>query len=185
MSSSSVAGSGMGARLKAAAPYILLFAVTVWLWSVANGIQYDARPGELGPDFWPKAALALMGVLSVFQIAWAFTSPSGDGARGIGAALGADEEEDEEPRRPILLALGVGLTVVYALSLDTVGFPLATTAFLIAFMYVGGARNHLAIWASSVIGVALTAVLLMKVVYVSLPRGVAPFSAVTDFITGF
>ena len=173
----------MGARLMASLPYILLLAVTVWLWSVANGIEYDARPGALGPAFWPKAALALMGVLCVFQIGWTLMSSSDAEAVGMGA--GMEEEEDEAPRRPLLLALGVGLTVVYALVLDTLGFPVATAAFLIAFMYVGGARNHVAIWASSLIGVAVTALLLMRVVYVSLPRGVAPFSAVTDLITGF
>lgn len=175
--------SGMGARLVASLPYIILLAVTLWLWSIASGIEYDARPDALGPGFWPKAALVLMGVLSVVQIGWTLMSSSDAGAVGMGAGL--DEEEDEAPRQPLLLALGVALTVVYALSLDTLGFPIATTAFLIAFMYIGGARNHVAIWASSLIGVGVTAVLLMRVVYVSLPRGVAPFSAVTDFITGF
>lgn len=173
----------MGARLMASLPYILLLAVTVWLWSVANGIEYDARPGALGPGFWPKAALLLMGGLCVFQIGWALMSSSDAEAVGMGA--GMEEEEDEAPRRPLLLGLGVGLTVVYALTLDTLGFPVATAAFLVAFMYVGGARNHVAIWASSLIGVGVTALLLMRVVYVSLPRGVAPFSAVTDLITGF
>lgn len=173
----------MGARLAQALPYVILLAVTAWLWSIASGIEYDARPGALGPGFWPKAALALMGVLCVFQIAWTLLSSSDAEAVGIGA--GMEEEEDEAPRQPLLLGLGVGLTVVYALTLDTLGFPIATTAFLIAFMYVGGARNHAAIWASSLIGVAVTSVLLMKVVYVSLPRGVDPFSAVSDFITGF
>lgn len=185
MSDGSAGSSGVGARLAQAVPYILLLAVTVWLWSVANTIQYDARPGELGPDFWPKAALALMGVLSVFQIGLALTSAFGAEARGIGAKLDMEEDEDDAPRRPMLLALGVALTVVYALSLDTIGFPIATTAFMIAFMYIGGSRKHLAIWASSLIGVGLIAVLLMRVVYVSLPRGVAPFDRVVDLITGF
>lgn len=174
----------MGARLMASLPYILLLAVTAWLWSVANTIEFDHRPGALGPDFWPKAALLLMGALSAFQIAWTLMSSSDAEAVGMGAAL-EEEDEDDAPRRPLLLALGVGLTIVYALALDTLGFPLATAAFLIAFMYVGGARNHVAIWATSLIGVALTTTLLMRVVYVSLPRGVSPFSGVADFITGF
>jgi len=174
---------GMGGRLARALPYVILLAVAAWLWSIANGIEYDARPGALGPAFWPKAALMLLVALSVFQIAWTLMSSSDDEAVGIGAAM--EEEEDEAPRRPLLLALGVGLTVVYALTLNTLGFPVATAAFLIAFMYVGGARNHVAIWASSLIGVAVTTLLLMRVVYVSLPRGVAPFSGVSDFITGF
>lgn len=174
----------MGARLMQALPYILLLAATVWLWTVANGIQYDARPGELGPDFWPRAALVLMGALSALQIGRALISGGESEARGIGAALDT-EEEDEAPRQPLLLVLGIALTIAYSLALNTIGFPIATTVYLVAFMYLGGSRNHLAIWSSSVIGVAVTAFLLMKVVYVSLPRGVAPFDRVTDLLTGF
>ena len=175
----------MGARLTQALPYVILLTVAAWLWSIANGIEYDARPDALGPAFWPKAALVLIGAMSVFQIARTLMSSSDDEAVGIAAGLEEEEDEDDAPRRPLLLALGVGLTVVYALTLDTLGFPVATAAFLIAFMYVGGARSHVAIWASSLIGVAVTALLLMRVVYVSLPRGVAPFSGVSDFITSF
>jgi putative tricarboxylic transport membrane protein len=177
---------GFGGRLTPAIPYLLLLLATVWLWTVAAGIDYPARPGALGPDFWPRAALALMGALCVFQIGRLLLVGSGSEPHGIAAELETEhEDEDEAPRRPILLTLGVALTTVYALVLETLGFPLATAGFLVAFMYLGGSRRHLAIWASSLTGTALVTVLLMKVVYVSLPRGTAPFDRIIDVITGF
>jgi hypothetical protein len=181
------ARAGIGARLTPAIPYLLLLAATVWLWTVAAGIEYSARPGSLGPDFWPRAALLLMGALALFQIVKLLLFGAGVEARGLGAQLEAGEGEEDDPpvHRPMLLVFGVALTLAYALVLETLGFAVATAAFLIAFMYLGGSRRHLAIWASSLIGVAIVTVLLMRVVYVSLPRGVAPFDRVIDLITGF
>lgn len=176
---------GAGARLAPALPYVLVLMVAVWLWIVSGRIDFAARPGSLGPDVWPRAAIALMGVLSVWRIGRLLIVGPGGDAQGIGARLDEEDEDDDAPRRPILLLLGVGLTFAYAFLLDTLGFPLATAAFLVAFMYLGGSRRHLVIWSSSLIGVALVAVLLLKVVYVSLPRGIAPFDRITDFVTGF
>ncbi|RXF74275.1 tripartite tricarboxylate transporter TctB family protein [Hansschlegelia zhihuaiae] len=185
MSSAPAREQGVGGRLAQALPYILLLVATVWLWTVADGIEYDARPGELGPSFWPRAALVMMGALSLLQIVTTLFAGAEAGARGVGAQLVTEEDEDDAPRQPVLLLAGIGLTIAYGLVLNTIGFPLATTAFLVAFMYLGGSRSHLAIWASSVVGVLLVTVLLLKVVYVSLPRGAAPFDRVADLITGF
>jgi len=176
--------SSFGERLAQALPYLLLIAATVWFWTVANRIEFPARPGALGPDFWPKAAILLMGVFSLLQAAKILLSGSGVEAGGATEQL-ETEDEDDAPRQPVLLLLGIALAVGYALVLPTLGFPIATTIFLVAFMYLGGSRSHLAIWASSVVGVVLVTLMLMKVVYVSLPRGVAPFDRLTDLITGF
>lgn len=177
-------GTSFGERLAQALPYMLLLAATAWLWTVANGIEFSPRPGALGPDFWPRAALGLMGAMSLLQIGKILLSGSGVEAGGATEQL-ETEEEDDAPRRPFLLVAGIALAVGYAFVLETLGFPLATTAFLIAFMYLGGSRSHVAIWVSSAVGVILVTVLLMKVVYVSLPRGVAPFDRLTDLLTGF
>lgn len=177
-------GPGLAARLARALPYLLLLAATAWLWTVANGIQFSGRPGALGPDFWPRAAIILIGAMSLLQIAKILLSGSEVEAGGATGQL-EDGDDDDAPRQPLLLAGGIALTVAYAMALGVIGFPLATTAFLVAFMYLGGSRSHLAIWLSSVIGVAVVTVLLMRVVYVSLPRGAAPFDQLTDLITGF
>lgn len=176
---------GFGARIAPAIPYILLLALTIWLWGVADRIDYAARPGTLGPDFWPRVAVGLMGVLCVVRIATVLAT-GGAAARGIGAAItgGAEDGEETGPRRPILLLLGITLTLAYGFALNTVGFPLATAIYMVAFMYLGGSRHHLAIWVSSLVGVAVVTLLLTKVVYVSLPRGTPPFDRVIDLLSG-
>lgn len=173
-----------GKRLGATLPYALLLAAAVWLFMLAGQTGTTARPGQLGPDAWPRAALLLMAAVCVFQIARAVVGRPGREVRGLGDNL--DEGEDEAPRRPALLVLGIALTVAYSVLVTTLGFPLATTSFLVAFMYLGGSRSHLAIWLSSLIGVGLISFLLLRVVYVSLPRGIPPFDRVVDFIvSGF
>ena len=173
-----------GRKLGAALPYALLLAAAAWLFMLAGQTGAAARPGQLGPDAWPRAALALMAAVCVVQIAKAVAGRPGREVRGLGDSL--DEGGDEAPRRPVLLALGIALTVAYGALVTTLGFPLATAGFLVAFMYLGGSRSHLAIWLSSLIGVGLISVLLLRVVYVSLPRGVPPFDRITDLIvSGF
>ena len=54
--------------------------------------------------------------------------------------------------------------------------------FLILFMYLGGARNHVAVWASSTIGMLVFAFIFLKVVYVSVPRGEPPFDQFTQLV---
>ena len=57
------------------------------------------------------------------------------------------------------------------------GFLLATFLFLAAFMYLGRYRNHVAIWAISAVVTLLTALMFLRIAYVSLPRGEPPFDA--------
>jgi hypothetical protein len=60
------------------------------------------------------------------------------------------------------------------------GFMISTFLFMVLFMYAGRYRAHLAVWLSSAVGTVLLTLLFQKVVYVSLPRGVEPFSHVAD-----
>lgn len=169
-------------HLGAAAPYAVLFAAAVLLYILAGRIEYTARPGELGPDFWPKLALGLMAAVSLFEIARALFSHTRAETRGIADRLDPGEGEEDAPRRPVLLVSGIALTVAYGLLIPTLGFPVATWAYLVLFMYLGGFRAHGVIWLSSLAGVAVLSLLFLKVVYVSLPRGVPPFDHVTDLI---
>jgi putative tricarboxylic transport membrane protein len=168
-------------RITAALPYGALLAATAWFYVLAGRIDYAARPGQLGPDLWPKAALALMAAVCVFQIVKALAGTAGRDARGIADSLDESDAEPEAPRRPALLGAGIALTIAYGVVVTILGFPLATAGFMVAFMYLGGSRSHVAIWLSSLLGVALISLLLLRVVYVSLPRGVPPLDRITDF----
>jgi putative tricarboxylic transport membrane protein len=60
------------------------------------------------------------------------------------------------------------------------GFILGTFLFLAAFMYVGGYRDHKAIWGTSAAVTIFCGILFLRIAYVSLPRGIAPFDRATD-----
>ena len=105
--------------------------------------------------------------------------PSIDGMTGSRLQLGA----------PFGLSLveagrfyGVGNNAlgVYAVAVPVLGFILGTFLFLAAFMYVGGYRAHGVVWGASA-GVTISCgILFLRIAYVSLPRGIAPFDRVTD-----
>ncbi|ARP99271.1 tripartite tricarboxylate transporter TctB family protein [Pseudorhodoplanes sinuspersici] len=172
-------------RFKNALPYLVLLAGAVGFYVLTLRIEYTSRPGQLGPDTWPKLAIGLIAIVCLFELLRALATENRAEAVGITEQLEQGETaEDDAPRRPLLLAAGIGMTIAYGALVSQIGFPLATFLYLAAFMYVGGFRSHGAIWLSSIIGSASLTVLFLKVVYVSLPRGAAPFDRITDLLTG-
>ncbi len=170
-------------RIRDALPYAVLLALAIFFWSIASDIHYSHRVGNLGPGFWPKLAIGLIGIVSLLEIGRALLGRGGS-ARGIADILEGEAEEApaDTERHPGLLLAGAGLTLGYGVFIPILGFPLATFLFLVAFMYVGGHRSHLVIWLSSAVGVLLFAIVFLKIVYVSLPRGIPPFDRITDSI---
>jgi putative tricarboxylic transport membrane protein len=167
--------------IRSALPYFVGLAVAAVLFHYAQQIEYTARPGVLGPDFWPKAAIGLMTAVCLFEIARALLGAREE-AHGVSDAL--EKEGDEQPAKsyPWLLIGGVVLVSVYAALVDVVGFLLSSFLFLSAFMYLGRYRNHAAIWGTSTVITLVVALIFMRFAYVSLPRGAPPFDAFTDFI---
>ena len=173
----------MSSRIRSALPYAIGLGVAVLLFISASHIQYTPRPGQIGPDFWPKIAIALMAVVCLIEIVRALVGAAD--ARGIAEVLeGETEEAVDEPKYPRLLAGGIALVLAYAVLVSYLGFLLASFLFLAAFMYLGRYRAHAAIWTASLIGTFAVALIFLKLVYVSLPRGVPPFDGATDFVTG-
>lgn len=173
------------ARLGRTVPYLLWLALAAWLFIAAGDVGYSARAGQIGPAFWPRLALGLIAAASLFEIAKALLFGAGPEPDDTGDTLAAAGDAEGEATRSLPLLLGgIGLILVYGMLITTVGFPVATFFFLAAFMYLGRYRNHFVIWASSAIGTFVIAVVFLKVVYVSLPRGIAPFDQVTDAVIG-
>jgi hypothetical protein len=169
--------------LRATLPYVVGLAVAALLFHYARQIEFDPRPGALGPDFWPKTVIALMAVVCLFEIGRILLGLKGE-TQGVEEVLETEEGEKEEeaPKYPGLLAGGIVLVIVYALVVTTLGFLLSTFLFLAAFMYLGRYRNHVAVWATSGVITLMAALLFMRFAYVSLPRGEPPFDLVTDAI---
>lgn len=172
------------ATLRACLPYVLVLAGAGVLWGLTHSITFTAQPGQIGPTFWPRMAILMMAIAALVEIARnLLASDAVDHVQGIGKALGTDGEESvAEPHFPWLLLGGFALTLGFAVIVTTLGFLLSTFLYLVAFMYLGRYRNHVVIWSSALIGTLIFAAIFLKLVYVSLPRGVSPFDRLTQSV---
>lgn len=175
-------------RFKRIAPYVLVGAGSAYLYYVAAQIQYHERAGVLGPDFWPKAILALALLVCATKIVTGLLAGRRGDTRGVLEAMmgqaeqhGAVSAADNE-RHPWRLLAGMASSVLYVWAVTPLGFFSATVPYLAAFMALGGYRRWGVIAAVSVAGTLLLLVLFMKLVYVSLPIGQGPFAQVTLFL---
>jgi putative tricarboxylic transport membrane protein len=168
-------------KIKAVFPYIVISLICIYLYALANQFQFVAKAGNIGPDFWPKMLLGLTIAVCLFEIIkTAFFSK----IKSEGKAAAKEQVEAPETKRyyPGLLLIGSLMTVLYVYLVTILGFPLCTFLYFALFMFVGRYRKKWAILANSVIGTLVLVFIFMKIVYVSLPLGQEPFSAVTFFV---
>ncbi|MCM2306176.1 MAG: tripartite tricarboxylate transporter TctB family protein [Sulfuritalea sp.] len=170
-------------RLLRASPYVVVQLAAIYLYQVAGRIEFPAAPGRIGPDFWPKSILVLLGLVCVYEIIKNLLIGETFTAAGLLEKLmkdsGANEAEEKLRSYPLLLAGGIVLTIIYVATIDKLGFFLATIGYLALFMVIGRYRRWGVIAIASVLGALGLMFIFMKVVYVSLPLGVEPFSAVS------
>jgi len=162
-------------------PYLAGLVIATMLYVYAGTIDYTSRGHELGPEVWPRLAILLMGASCLWEISRRLIAGNQD-ATGFIEAFDREphEEEEKAPLYPKLLIGGIVLMGVYAVLVPILGFMLGTFLFLAAFMYVGRYRDHRAIWLTSAAVTILCGILFLRIAYVSLPRGIAPFDRVTD-----
>ncbi len=180
---------GLVRRLTSALPYAALLAGGAYLYADAGGFAQAARPGELGPDFWPRAILvALMIVCAGAMLRRLLVVrepdeavPLADAAGGV--PPGGDEEAgapaDKSPTHPYRLLGGIVLSAGYVAGLEWVGFFIGTALYLSLFMVLGRYRRTGIIVTTSLLGSLAFVFVFMKIVYVSLPLGFGPFRAVS------
>lgn len=169
-------------------PYSIALAVAAALYAVAGQFDFTPRAGRLGPDVWPKAILVLIMLTCIFEIVKTLLcKQAADEIEGLlelvreGSAethVPAASEEAPAVYLHLLLA-GIGLTVGYVYLIDKLGFFLDTLAFMVLFMLVGRYRKPWVVISVGLLGSLTFMFVFMKIVYVSLPIGVAPFSAVS------
>jgi putative tricarboxylic transport membrane protein len=165
--------------LRSILPYGIGAVLAAALFVYTGHIDYTPRPGQIGPATWPRLVMALMAGSCLFEIARRIVTRNAEAA-GVIDALDRDDETQPETRYPLSLVAGIVLVAIYAFVVPYLGFLLGTFLFLAAFMYVGGYRRHLVIWAASAIVTLFCGVLFLRIAYVSLPRGIPPFDRVTD-----
>ena len=180
-------------RRKAAriAPYVIVLGVAGFLYHSASGIDFSAPGGRIGPDFWPKMVLILMIATCVYAIFKIGLFSKDETVSGVLQTLSAAPPTADSPSPPalaegrsypLLLVLGIGATVLYAAVVPVAGFFLTTVAYLVAFMALGRYRRMGLAIGVSLAGTLLMLYFFMKVAYISLPIGTAPFSAVSLFL---
>jgi putative tricarboxylic transport membrane protein len=171
-------------------PYLLVGSAAGYLYYVATQFEFHRRAGTLGPDFWPKAILVLVIAICLYEVVKGLAFGARRGAAGVLEDIveeSVKEHGDAGPaviaeRRPLLLAGGIVLTALYVWVIQTLGFFLATVLYVAAFVALGGYRRWGVNAAVSLIGTLAMMFFFMKVVYVSLPLGRAPFIEVTLFL---
>jgi putative tricarboxylic transport membrane protein len=178
----------MSARGQAArtAPYALVGAGAGYLYYVAAQVQYQARPGTLGPDFWPKLILGLVIAACAYEIVKIVVAGRATQVEGVLGGMIEDVAPDAPgspdappPRRPLLLLGGIGLTVGYVALVEYLGFFAATVVYLASFIVLAGYRRWWVVAAVSVLGTLLIVFFFMRVVYISLPLGQGAFQQLT------
>lgn len=161
-------------------PYLIGLLLALALYVYSGTIDYTPRPGALGPEVWPRLAILLMGASCLFELTRRLIIGNRDATGFMEAFDREPEQEDRGPVYPSLVVGGIVLMGFYAVLVAVLGFILATFLFLAAFMYIGGYRAHGVIWAASAGVTGFCGILFLRIAYVSLPRGIAPFDRVTD-----
>jgi putative tricarboxylic transport membrane protein len=162
-------------KLKAIAPYAVIFLIALVFYVIAGETEYVARPGSLGPDFWPKVLLALTMLACIYEI-FRNSFPSRERAD-------AERTQANDVRgAPPSLVAGMALTVAYALLIEVMGFLISTFLYLFLFMAIGRYRRLGVAAASSFVGTLALAFIFIKIIYISLPHGHHPFSTASFFV---
>jgi putative tricarboxylic transport membrane protein len=174
-------------RLLAAAPYIITVVAAVLFLIKVEQFEFDHVPGRIGPDAWPKLILLLAitagawGILKTFL----FDAASSNGAAKQADLTASDTGQpdtayiDEPEIHPARVWATLAGTLAYLWILHYLGFFIGTFIFLAFVIYTGGYRKFTWLFFISLLGSLFFMTIFVRVVYVSLPIGIEPFSTVS------
>jgi putative tricarboxylic transport membrane protein len=177
------------ARVRRAAPFVVVLAVSVWLWTVADSLAINTRLDRAGPELWPKMVLLLMLGAAAWGAAEALlrsraeepeSNPLVDrAARSAGHSSTEDLVEAPAEDRPIFAFAGIAAMLGYVAALPYVGFLLATFVLLLAIMLLAGYRRVPIAGLVAFLGTLAFFFVFQRVAYISLPLGVEPFRSLS------
>ncbi len=175
------------ARLLAGAPYIITVVAAVLLLIKAKQFEFDHVPGRIGPDAWPKLILLLTIVAGAWGIlkTFLFDDATPNGARKQADQTASDTGQpdvayvDEPEIHPARVWAVLAGTLAYLWILHYLGFFISTFIFLAFVIYTGGYRRLTWLLSISLCGSLFFMTIFVRVVYVSLPIGIEPFSTVS------
>jgi putative tricarboxylic transport membrane protein len=178
-------------RMRRLLPHVVMLAISALLYWAA--LQIDTRGAEggrrIGPEFWPKLIIVIMGALCVYEIVKRLVVKTTFTAEGLTGALDHNPAEaapaepapdasvppGQQRSYPGRLLAGIAAIAGFALAVDWLGFFVATAAFLATFILIGGFRRPLVAAAIGLAGSFVLIVMFMRVAYISLPLGAGPF----------
>jgi len=176
-------------RLGRALPFLLVMAVGIYLYHVANQFDFVARPNRPGSDLWPKIALGLMLLASAWGALQALLIPS-DGeemsllvraaTRAVGREKEARQDLDAEAgstgqRHPLRALAAILALLAFVGCIAYVGFAVATFVLMLTIMLLAGYTRPFVAAFISLIGALSFFFVFQRVAYISLPLGVGPF----------
>ena len=150
---------------------LLIFLAAVALFVAAGRLPVVPVPGQLGPDFWPRLILVSLMASCVLKV--------------LEVARGSRVKAERSPAQALRvqkLAGGIALVLGYPALAPLLGFPLTTFLFLLAFMRLAGTRRPLPLFVIAVLGTVALLYVFVKVVYLSLPKGVGVLEDFTIFL---
>ena len=157
-------------------PEIGILLAAVYLFYVAGNFEYKERPGQLGPQFWPRMAAVGLGAAVLVRIVQTIRDRNRPIVR-VKSEFDEFQQTEAELHWPSLW-LAIGLVVGYVTSTMFLGYMISTMLFLGLFIWLGGQRK----WYVTLVaagGGLLFSFLFVGVVYVSLPTGVGIFDTIT------
>jgi putative tricarboxylic transport membrane protein len=174
----------MNPRYRGLLPYLLVLAAAAVLTWNALHFGYTPRGDRPGPDVWPRAILALMIAACIVRIVAVLRSPSRVDPVMLQDVLSEAPPGEREAAAPVarfprLLATGIALTIADVALLSTLGFFLDTVLYIAALVRTGRYRRWPVIATVALAGALAFMFVFMRVVYLSLPIGAPPFSAVS------
>lgn len=164
--------TGPRKRLRAALPYLAVFAAAVFLYVRADRFEFEQVSGRIGPGAWPKLVLVLLLASALWGIVATALRPSRPAEE---SAQDAESLLHRPELYPLRVWAAIGITLGYLLLLPIVGFFLATIVYSFLLIYLGDYRRLARAAGLSLAIAAAFMFLFMRVVYVALPVGTTPF----------
>jgi putative tricarboxylic transport membrane protein len=157
-------------------PEIGILVAAAYLFYVAGSFEYQERPGQLGPQFWPRMAAVGLGAAVLVRIVQTIRDRNRPIVR-VKSEFDEYEQVEAEVHWPSLW-LALGLVVGYVTSTMFLGYMISTALFLGLFIWLGGQRKWYVTLVAVVGGLSFSFI-FVGVVYVSLPTGVGIFDTIT------
>jgi putative tricarboxylic transport membrane protein len=155
---------------------VAILLAAAYLFYVAGNFEYQERPGQLGPDFWPRMAAVGLSIAVLVRIVQTIRDRNRPIVR-VKSEFDEYQQEEAETHWPSF-ALALGLVVGYVSATMFLGYMISTALFLGAYIWFGGQRR----WYVTLVAAAgglLFSYIFVGVVYVSLPTGVGIFDTIT------